>query len=80
VDVTYSAPDPYVAQHVLNQVVDIFKSASAEDAQQAVHTTAAEFLESQLKVNDFRSWPTRQAVNGVSPARRRLRVAEAVGA
>src|SRR5438093_1355104 len=34
VDVTYSAPDPYVAQHVLNQVVDIFKSASAEDAQQ----------------------------------------------
>src|SRR6266700_2438449 len=36
VDVTYSAPDPYVAQHVLNQVVDIFKSASAEDARQAL--------------------------------------------
>src|SRR6266568_3770388 len=51
VDVTYSAPDPSVAQHVLNQVVDIFKSASAEDAQQQ-STRRREFLESQLKVND----------------------------
>jgi len=61
VDVTYSAPDPYVAQHVLNQVVDIFKSASAEDAQQQ-STRRREFLESQLKVNDSLLADARQAV------------------
>src|SRR6266550_2181116 len=61
VDVTYSAPDPYVAQHVLNQVVDIFKSASAEEAQQQ-STRRREFLESQLKVNDSLLADARQAV------------------
>jgi len=61
VDVTYSAPDPYVAQHVLNRVVDIFKSASAEDAQQQ-STRRREFLESQLKVNDSLLADARQAV------------------
>src|SRR6266704_4404361 len=61
VDVTYSAPDPYVAQHVLNQVVDIFKSASAEDAQQQSRRRR-EFLESQLKVNDSLLADARQAV------------------
>src|SRR5881296_645458 len=61
VDVTYSAPDPSVAQHVLNQVVDIFKSASAEDAQQQ-STRRREFLESQLKVNDSLLADARQAV------------------
>src|SRR5438132_1042369 len=61
VDVTYSAPDPNVAQHVLNQVVDIFKSASAEDAQQQ-STRRREFLESQLKVNDSLLADARQAV------------------
>src|SRR5947199_7738535 len=58
VDVTYSAPDPYVAQHVLNRVVDLFKSASAEDAQQQ-STRRREFLESQLRATDGR-WPTRR--------------------
>ena len=61
VDVTYAAPDPYVAQHVLNQVVDIFKSASAEDAQQQ-STRRRVFLESQLKVNDSLLADARQAV------------------
>ena len=61
VDVTYSAPDPYVAQHVLNQVVDIFKSASAEDAQQQSRRRR-EFLESQLKVNDSLLADARQAL------------------
>src|SRR5207249_7010185 len=61
VDVTYSAPAPSVAQHVLNQVVDIFKSASAEDAQQQ-STRRREFLESQLKVNDSLLADARQAV------------------
>jgi tyrosine-protein kinase Etk/Wzc len=61
VDVTYSAPDPYVAQHVLNRVVDIFKSASAEDAQQQ-SIRRREFLESQLKVNDSLLADARQAV------------------
>ena len=61
VDVTYSAPDPYVAQHVLNQVVDIFKSASAEDAQQQ-SKRRREFLESQLKVNDSLLADARQAL------------------
>jgi len=61
VDVTYSAPDPYVAQHVLNRVVDLFKSASAEDAQQQ-STRRREFLESQLKVNDSLLADARQAV------------------
>src|SRR6266516_1278748 len=61
VDVTLSAPDPYVAQHVLNQVVDIFKSASAEEAQQQ-STRRREFLESQLKVNDSLLADARQAV------------------
>src|SRR5438874_565366 len=61
VDVTYSAPDPNVAQHVLNQVVDNFKSASAEDAQQQ-STRRREFLESQLKVNDSLLADARQAV------------------
>src|SRR5204862_512283 len=60
-DVTYSAPDPSVAQHVLNQVVDIFKSASAEDAQQQ-STRRREFLESQLKVNASLRADARQAV------------------
>src|SRR3989442_4741921 len=61
VDVTLSAPDPYVAQHVLNRVVDIFKSASAEDAQQQSRRRR-EFLESQLKVNDSLLADARQAV------------------
>src|SRR6266702_7569507 len=61
VDVTLSAPDPYVAQHVLNQVVDIFKSASAEEAQQQ-STRRREFLESQIKVNDSLLADARQAV------------------
>ena len=61
VDVTYTAPDPYFAQQVLNQVVDIFRSTSAEDAQQQ-STRRREFLESQLKVNDSLLADARQAV------------------
>ncbi|HEV2750284.1 MAG TPA: polysaccharide biosynthesis tyrosine autokinase [Gemmatimonadales bacterium] len=51
VDVAYSAADPKFAQQVLNRVVNIFRSTSAEAAQQQ-STRRREFLESQLKIND----------------------------
>ena len=51
VDVRYSAPDPHVAQQVVNRVVDIFQATSAQDAQQQSRWRR-EFLEAQLKVND----------------------------
>src|SRR5437899_3214148 len=61
VDVTYSAPDPHCAQQVVNHVVDIFRSASAEAAQ-AGSRRRREFLEGQLKVNDSLLADARQAV------------------
>src|SRR5881628_2933214 len=61
VDVTYSAPDPHFAQQVVNHVVDIFRSASAEAAQ-AGSRRRREFLEGQLKVNDSLLADARQAV------------------
>jgi len=61
VDVAYSAPDPYVAQQVVNRVVDIFRSTSAEAAQ-AQSKRRREFLEAQLKVNDSLLADARQAL------------------
>src|SRR5437879_3483517 len=61
VDVTYSAPDPHFAQQVVNHVVDIFRSASAEAAQQGSRRRR-EFLEGQLKVNDSLLADARQAL------------------
>jgi capsular exopolysaccharide synthesis family protein len=51
VDVAYSASDPHLAQQVTNRVVDIYRTSSAEAAQQQ-STRRREFLESQLRVND----------------------------
>jgi len=51
VDVAYSAPDPHVAQQVVNRVVGIFWTTSAEAAQQQSRRRR-EFLEAQLVVND----------------------------
>jgi len=51
VDVSYSAPDPNLAQRVVNRTVDIFQTASAEAAQ-GQSRRRREFLEEQLKVND----------------------------
>jgi capsular exopolysaccharide synthesis family protein len=51
VDVAYYAPDPEVAQQVVNRVVEIFRTTSAQDAQQQSRWRR-EFLEAQLEVND----------------------------
>src|SRR5437016_5174998 len=61
VDVSYSAPDAQFAQQVVNRVVDIFRSTSAEAAQQQ-STRRREFLEAQLKVNDSLLADARQAL------------------
>jgi capsular exopolysaccharide synthesis family protein len=61
VDVSYSAPDPALAQEVVNRVVDVFKAASAEAAQQQ-SKLRREFLEAQLKVNDSLLADARQAL------------------
>lgn len=60
VDVAYSAPDPHVAQQVVNRVVDIFRTTSAEASQQQSRRRR-EFLESQLSVNDSLLADARQA-------------------
>ena len=51
VDVAYTAQDPARAQEVVNRVVDVFRAASADAAQQQSRLRR-EFLESQLQVND----------------------------
>ncbi len=61
VDVAFSAPDPGRAQEVVNRVVDAFRAASAEAAQQQSRLRH-EFLESQLKVNDSLLADARQAL------------------
>jgi capsular exopolysaccharide synthesis family protein len=61
VDVAYSAPDPKFAQQVLNQVINTYRSSSAEAAQQQ-STRRRVFLESQLKVNDSLLSAARQAL------------------
>jgi succinoglycan biosynthesis transport protein ExoP len=61
VDVSYSAPDPQFAQQVVNRVVAIFRSTSAEAAQQQSRRRR-EFLEGQLKVNDSLLADARQAL------------------
>jgi len=61
VDVAYAAPDPRVAQQVVNRVVDVFRSASAAAAQEQSRRRR-EFLEAQLKVNDSLLADARQAL------------------
>ncbi len=61
VDVAYTAPDPARAQEVVNRVVDVFRAASADAAQQQSRLRR-EFLESQLKVNDSLLADARQAL------------------
>ncbi len=61
VDVAYSAPDPYFAQQVVNRVVDIFRTTSAEGAQQQSRRRR-EFLEAQVRVNDSVLADARQAL------------------
>lgn len=51
VDVAYSASDPRLAQQVVNQVVAIYSTSSAEAAQEQ-STRKREFLEGQVRVND----------------------------
>jgi capsular exopolysaccharide synthesis family protein len=61
VDVSYAAPDPYLAQRVVNRTVDIFQTASAEAAQ-GQSRRRREFLEEQLKVNDSLLADAREAL------------------
>jgi capsular exopolysaccharide synthesis family protein len=61
VDVAYAAPDPARAQEVVNRVVDVFRAASAEAAQQQSRLRR-EFLGGQLKVNDSLLADARQAL------------------
>src|SRR6266704_13182 len=61
VDDAYTAPDPARAQEVVNRVVDVFRAASADAAQQQSRLRR-EFLESQLKVNDSLLADARQAL------------------
>ena len=61
VDVAYTAPDPARAQEVVNRVVDVFRAASADAAQQQSRLRR-EFLESQLNVNDSLLADARQAL------------------
>ncbi len=61
VDVAYSASDPYRAQQVVNRVVDVFRTTSAEAAQRQSRLRR-EFLEAQLKVNDALLAEARQAL------------------
>jgi len=51
VDVSYTAPDPYVAQHIVNTAVRIFQQENARNAQQESHRRRV-FLESQLEQTD----------------------------
>jgi capsular exopolysaccharide synthesis family protein len=51
VDVILKAPDPYLAQIVVNRVVRVFTSVNAAAAQQEAHLRR-EFLEKQLRLND----------------------------
>ena len=62
VDVAYSAPDPVRARQVVNRVVDVFRTTSAEAAQQQ-SKLRREFLEAQLKVNDAVLAEARQALS-----------------
>ena len=61
VDVSYAEPDPQFAQQVLNQVIEVFRSTSADAAQQQSRRRR-EFLETQLKVNDSLLADARQAL------------------
>src|SRR5574340_1430597 len=51
VDVSYTAPDPYVAQQVVNAAVKVFQFENAERAQQQSRRRRI-YLESQLDQTD----------------------------
>lgn len=61
VDVAVSAPDPRLAQLVVNRTVDVFQTASAEAAQ-GQSRRRREFLEGQLKVSDSLLAEAREAL------------------
>lgn len=50
-DISYTTPDPHLAQQVVNRTVAIFQTASAEAAQDQSRRRR-EFLEGQLALND----------------------------
>jgi capsular exopolysaccharide synthesis family protein len=50
-DVAYGASDPLFAQHVVNRVVEVFRTVNAAEAHRQSRLRR-EFLEQQLKVND----------------------------
>ena len=60
-DVAYVASDPDHAQQVVNRVVAVFRTVSAEQAQQQSRLRR-EFLESQLKINDSLLADAREAL------------------
>jgi capsular exopolysaccharide synthesis family protein len=51
VDVTYSDPDPFLAQRVANLLVRVFQARDAGSAQEQARSRA-EFLAAQLRAND----------------------------
>ncbi|MGH8221683.1 MAG: polysaccharide biosynthesis tyrosine autokinase, partial [Woeseiaceae bacterium] len=61
VDVAYSAPDPHLAQRVVNRTVDVFQMTSAEAAQ-GQSRRRREFLEEQLKDSDSTLADAREAL------------------
>lgn len=61
VDVSYSAPDPHLAQRVVNRTVDMFQTTSAEAAQ-GQSRRRREFLEGQLQVSDSLLADAREAL------------------
>jgi capsular exopolysaccharide synthesis family protein len=61
VDVAVSAPDPHLAQLVVNRTVDVFQTASAEAAQ-GQSRRRREFLEGQLRVSDSLLAEAREAL------------------
>src|SRR6266480_4113260 len=77
VDVAYSAPDPVRARQVVNRVVDVFRTTSAEAAQQQ-SKLRREFLEAQLKVNDAVLAEARQALSDFHRRARAYGSAESV--
>ncbi|MGH7607165.1 MAG: polysaccharide biosynthesis tyrosine autokinase, partial [Gemmatimonadales bacterium] len=62
VDVAYSAPDPHLAQRVVNRTVDVFQTTSAEAAQ-GQSRRRREFLEEQLKISDSVLAAAREALS-----------------
>ena len=77
VDVAYSAPDPQRAEQVVNHVVDVFRSTSAEAAQRQSRLRR-EFLEGQLKINDSLLADARDALTAFHRRARAYRSGESL--